>query len=391
MTPVGRRSIGIQALVVALLLPALALAGYEDSYRDGMRAAESGNWGQVIRYMRAAIAERPREGGQVRLYGQFFAPYLPHYYLGLAHFRLDDCESALREWKTSEADGVVQRSSGLYRGLSQSRGLCEQRVASARTPPPTVAPTAAPSVAAARPVPTPATAAPTPATPAPVLAAAEKAGADLRRVEASIQRIGSLASDPNLAAIWNQDPSLGPAFRNARRTLDNARTKFEEGRNRGDLGAMSEAIAQLEQIATQLEAIQSAANQASERARVARASLPTASPTAPPTPAGPPRELVAAAEAYFGKSYNDVRERYTEVLKLLQGAGLNGDDRIELQGLVLRCAARYNLYVLGGETQPDLLQQAKDDARAARRLNASYVPDTKYFSPRFVGFYQAAN
>jgi hypothetical protein len=146
--------------------------------------------------MRQAIAENPREGERVKLYGLRFEAYLPHFYLGLALLNAGDCEGAVKAFDASEAAGAI-RGTPRYADLLDGRKACAARVARAASPSPAspkpTPPPAAPVVpepvraAEANPSPTPArtetTLLPSPS-PAPSPAASERPGvppADLMR------------------------------------------------------------------------------------------------------------------------------------------------------------------------------------------------------------------
>jgi len=137
------RSILAGALPWALLASAtLARADYQNAYKKGLDAVQRRAWADAAREMRAALGEQPTEGEQIKLYGMRFETYLPHYYLGLAHFGAGDCSQALRAWSDSESQGAV-KGRPEYKDLRRDRATCETRLA------------------AARPAPTPAAAAPT--------------------------------------------------------------------------------------------------------------------------------------------------------------------------------------------------------------------------------------
>ena len=103
------RSILAGALPWALLASAtLARADYQNAYKKGLDAVQRRAWADAAREMRAALGEQPTEGEQIKLYGMRFETYLPHYYLGLAHFGAGDCSQALRAWSDSESQGAVK-------------------------------------------------------------------------------------------------------------------------------------------------------------------------------------------------------------------------------------------------------------------------------------------
>jgi hypothetical protein len=98
--------------------------------------------------------------------------------------------------------------------------------------------------------------------------------------------------------------------------------------------------------------------------------------------AGPPAEIRAAARALF-------RADYTEVVKTL-GVARFTDHRAQVTAALLLGAARYSLYLEGGQKDEALKRQALEAARACRRLSPQLAPDAKFFSPRFLQFYRDA-
>jgi hypothetical protein len=114
----------------------------------------------------------------------------------------------------------------------------------------------------------------------------------------------------------------------------------------------------------------------------------TLAPTAPPTttPAAPrlapPAELLNGARAYFDGQY----------AKAVAFLARTGDlkSRAAAQSLLLRSAARFALYRAGGEKDAELRRLAAEDAAAARRADASLLPDADAFSPQFAEFFRAS-
>lgn len=97
---------------------------------------------------------------------------------------------------------------------------------------------------------------------------------------------------------------------------------------------------------------------------------------------GPPLELRAAARALF-------RANYEEVVRSLAGVTF-AERRAAVTASLLLAAARYSLYLQGGEKDLHLRRQAGENARTCRRLAPSLSPDPKLFSPRFVQFFRSA-
>lgn len=90
----GRRWLFLLALVVTG--PVWASLGKD--YDTAILQIERENYEKAIPLLEEVISEVPASLPRIRLYGMRFASYTPHYYLGLAHYRLDNCEEALSSW-----------------------------------------------------------------------------------------------------------------------------------------------------------------------------------------------------------------------------------------------------------------------------------------------------
>jgi hypothetical protein len=351
------------ALVGLILLASPARADYKDSYRRGVELAEKGNWAEVARHMQAALAEQPREGEQVKLYGMRFEPYLPHYYLGLALANTGDCEGALAKWVISQGQGAVQKTAH-FKTLQKSRDACQTRVA--KKPP---------------------SAAPAGPDPAAVSQAVQAAENELARTEEAGRALAALETDPLLAAGWEQDAALGGAQKQARDLAASARTKLQAARGKSDLAQLAEAREMAARAGQQLEAVRQEAGRRRESARLAadkkaaedarRADLRSPTPSAS---AGPPAELLQAARAYFGGQYRTAADSLARVNYPGGPAAVHA--------LLFRAAARHSLYVMGGQKDDALRQSALADVQALRKLDPRFSPDVQAFSPRFREFFK---
>ncbi len=128
--------------VVLLLVTGVARADYKQDYLNGVDAAKQGDWAEVRRLMRAAIAQEGAPAAKKRLYGNIMSPYVPHYYLGLANARLGDCAGALSAFKAPGSESVV---AGLGDLATQQRAAiikCDQQALAANTDKPAVPPIA---------------------------------------------------------------------------------------------------------------------------------------------------------------------------------------------------------------------------------------------------------
>ena len=130
-----RASAGRAAAVLGLLLlSAPARADYKETYRKAVEAVDRKRWTEVARLMREAIAENPREGERVKLYGLRFEAYVPHFYLGLALLNTGDCDGAVKAFAASEAAGAI-RGTPRYADLLDGRKTCDARMARTAAPP----------------------------------------------------------------------------------------------------------------------------------------------------------------------------------------------------------------------------------------------------------------
>jgi len=90
--------------------------------------------------------------------------------------------------------------------------------------------------------------------------------------------------------------------------------------------------------------------------------------------------LVAGAQAYFDARYKEASDL------LAQASAASGPAAAHTA--LLRGAARYALYLVGGQQEEALRQAAADDVRACRRIDPRLAPDPHVFSPRFIAFFK---
>ncbi len=127
------------------------------------------------------------------------------------------------------------------------------------------------------------------------------------------------------------------------------------------------------------------------------AEVVTPPPVAPPPVAPPPRrippppprsstpppvKLIQAAGAYFGGDY-------AGAVTLLSDSSFR-QRKARAHALLLRAAARYALFLLGGEVDYAQRGQAAEDVTACKAVDPDLAPDEGVFSPRFRDFYAAA-
>jgi tetratricopeptide (TPR) repeat protein len=99
----------IVALIGAIALPLLAAPPEKwfESYDRGVAAVRSRNYAAAVDALQRAVSEQPTENGALRA-GNTIITYVPHFWLGIAKFNLGDIDASMREFKTSEDQGVVQ-------------------------------------------------------------------------------------------------------------------------------------------------------------------------------------------------------------------------------------------------------------------------------------------
>ncbi len=96
-------------LLFATTLLAAPPEKWFDAYKRGVAAVNARNYRDAATALQRSIGEMPNEGVNVRAARELIT-YTPHFWLGIAKFNLGDVDGALREWKTSEEQGVIART-----------------------------------------------------------------------------------------------------------------------------------------------------------------------------------------------------------------------------------------------------------------------------------------
>jgi hypothetical protein len=98
-------------LCALMIVPPLAAAAdkWYDWYNKGVAAVRGDQYKEGADALQRSIAEMPVETASARA-GNVIITYVPHFWLGIARYNLGDVDAALREWKTSEEQGVVQNT-----------------------------------------------------------------------------------------------------------------------------------------------------------------------------------------------------------------------------------------------------------------------------------------
>ncbi len=386
-------------LAAALVVAGVAAAAARDSYRTGVDAVEAGRWEEAVHHLRLAIAERSDERGT-------FRRYLPHYYLGVALAEQGNCEAALEAWAESERQGQVWKANEEAAELRRRKKDCEAQIAQQQ-------------LQAAR-------------------TDAEQAIARARKASSIVE---DLRDSPELAPIWAEGSrSLQDRWQAADGRLRDALQRVSDGEARADAAFFREAKAIAIQATQDFDAVASDArarlNELSEATTHAIVELEHAEQVArrllgeltelEPYPVGlgrrvaaverdleavtsnkgvarpeelaalkeallvslqslqsaaarPPRVLTDAAEAYL-------RGEFEGVVEILGERTFNAA-RAAGHACLLRAASRHALWMLGGEQDAELAAAAAADVAACNQLKPPPEIPPRFFSPRFVGFY----
>jgi hypothetical protein len=121
------RPVAAAAVAIVLALPAAAAEKWWDAYDRGVKAVNAKQYQAGADALQRAIAEQPAESNAIRARNQIIT-YVPHFFLGIAHFNLGDVDGAMREWKTSEDQGAIQNTD-YYTALKEwvARGKTERQ------------------------------------------------------------------------------------------------------------------------------------------------------------------------------------------------------------------------------------------------------------------------
>lgn len=363
----------------------------------------------------------------------------------LENFQNSRHQAAVSGLREAERQGEMVRTCQ-SRQLADTRPAEPPPTAPPATSPP--APPAAPPVAppppATSPMPSTPAVATTPPRPEPVAAPPPPPALDAQRLQATGNILTQAENSLSAAQRQLADPVLAQERANRQRSLDalaqelrQLRSQFDQARSSRSAAALTSVESALATLTPRLQSLQRDIAAAQDRSRAASlaaardrldavqrnaaslrqsgadgAALGAALSQAQEAMSGndPARMLAAAdnleraatAARTAMERANLARELRAILLPLVQ-AHLNGDhatllgwrgDRAleqlpeaQAQALLLRAAARYESYVLGGERDLALAEAAREDVRAARAAQQSLTPPAKAFSPRFRAFY----
>ena len=318
-----------------LLFSASAAADYKQ-YAKGVEAAEKSEWAKVDQLIGAAYADDAAAKERARLYGQYFRPYIPQYYLALSASKRNDCTSALKYLNDAGYKALIGTGGKAAAEASQDAAIRSRCAATTIPPPP-------------------------PPPPPPLATLSERDRADATRALAQLEQ--------GLIAARNAKVAAAP--------LAAATTRAEQARAAAQAAVSKADAAQLKQALAQVTTATSELGTLTEAAKRLASTTVTPPPPPPAARLEPAAGLRTALTAYLNGDYSAV----------LAVAIAGMDTTSAAHTALLRAASRYSLYVLGGESDPGLKTQAETEVREARRNLASIRANPKFFSPRFVEFF----
>lgn len=416
------RIVQMTAVLVALLAAATAplhAQAFLEAYRAGLSAVERQDWSAAEKLMKEAATERPEAAQRLARF-LYFKPYLPHYYLGLARFHQGDCPGASEAWEESERQGFVLSEADAWKALTEGRAECAERQEAADRAQRVAAELENLLDRVRRTIADAAGLGPRAESigiwrqgepsPADRLESARQSLADARRL---VDRQGAGELEPRTVDQVRQ------LARSALSAVDELRSQVTElerqvleqrGSERQRLEALQETARRLldetGELATEipvvaqergalaaaLDAAQGASGEtvpvdvlAATRSRLASA-VRTLRQVAQP----PPEALVEGADAYFSGEL----EHAVELLSELDTTTPDDDEtarsrRVRAHAALLRGAARFSLWQMGGAADIELLEAARHDVRTAREADPGLAPLPRAFSPRFLAFFEA--
>lgn len=392
-------------LLVGLMAPSAARAGYWEDFKDARDAVDAEDWQKAETLLRSAVADNP----EPRKRPLSSRRYVPYYYLGVVLQEQGDCPGALEAWKTSRQYGVVKAGSEESQDRAKRVSRCEKLLAdveqavaeatqavgrgnaalkrldnlSRRGPVAKQWQEGSPSFAARRDE-----LAETLSNLAQVLPQARTAanldalGRARRQAEESQSRLSALAAEAEslLGEADRARSEAGSALENA---MEDARQALEEAaplapypdgirrRVNGIRSRLQRAEEQLESAG--IKDLQSMTQGLERRSRVLRSRL-----------TGPPNDLLEAAEAFLNLDFQGALDR-------LDSSTPSGP-KARFHTALLRAACQYQLYVGSGLKDAELMSQAEQSIRQGAELNTDQSlgrPSPKFHSPAFLAFYQS--
>ncbi len=372
-------------LFVALPLSA-AQEKWVEAYNRGVKAVNTKNYADAAANLQKAIADMPNENPSARSRNEIFV-YVPHFWLGIAKFNLGDVDGALREWKTSEDQGAIEKTDYYSKLRDWVARAQAERIRNAQS-----------------------------------AAASSKNAADAALSRALAGQMQALSSGGDRTdtyraanrklqealALFNSAGTDIKTYERAAAIAGDARGLFERAAEEGKKMRASRPVVVQKQPAPQRVAPAPVPVQTTTTAEAA-----VAPPAAPPqltttiaeaviAPKEEPPVLVATATvpipaapqapkhsaptraqlewAYRAFATGDLASSERALTSILDGSASG-------EAYLLRGCARYTRAILSRTPDP-LLAQAKSDFKAALKLNRALRLDKNAFSPKLIAFFE---
>lgn len=410
-------------VVCSLLVLSFATAveaEFKRNYTIAKKSFEDEKYQKAVEKFQDAINDNPASAARVKIYGMRYDSYIPHYYLGEAYFRQNDCESAMAAWEKSLQAGVIQGQDE-FGSLQANMASCQSAVVEA----------------------------------VDVSGIAAQAGTEIAALESANRDFSGLQNESLLRREWAN--RWQPELTRSERLVQSLNQRLATATTDSDAGAIEaiineakravSAITGTERLAqTQIQTLQSQSQEAERVARDnARRELQNTTRLAKAAEAHeggttqmsslwadlkrqvtvgeslgetasvvnireqtqiignvlrrynlsvqdwqaqqksiadrtPPPDLKRIAEVYFSGDYQSTADT----------ANPDGfsKDRAKIQALLFRAAANFHLYVRSGEQETAILRQVQSDIRAIKQMNQGFSPYIAAFSPRFLSLFK---
>ncbi len=188
-------------------------AAITQNFRSGLVALNQKNWPEAARRLRQAALDRPDESAQqVDIANGESRSYLPHFYLGIALYKMNNYVFALDSWQTSERQGVIQRTQE-YAHLQRLQTECDTLV---------------------------------------IQPAIDKATKILSAAQEYGTIVADLLEDASLRPVWQDSPAVVEGGRRLGLILEEVTSRFETARRRRNLRGITEATQRGSKLKDQL-------------------------------------------------------------------------------------------------------------------------------------------
>lgn len=120
----GRATLIFFLLAAGLGVAALAYAGFEEDYENGLKALDHGRPAEAQKFLQRAFSQQSEPVESVNIGGNV-QPYLPLHFLGVAAVRLGDCAAAEKFWTSPTNRRMIARLNVLRQQEQQALGNCK--------------------------------------------------------------------------------------------------------------------------------------------------------------------------------------------------------------------------------------------------------------------------